>query len=279
MLSRVHKIPKVSEFNWSYKDSVRQKTVQLKDLQCILINPKWADHGKKIYGEVQGKDEKAVKGDQRREAFAGLTIGEFKKLRIPSSVMKDGILFIWAEKELIGDIVFHFEDQGFQYVENMVYVMLDPTQKKCKYYVLHLDHLFLAVESYKNTDATPAIARQPYHYLRKSHKTLLMLRRTHERKTENMHKSKQYNNLELRHQRTGDVVFDWTDDADPFKKPEYYTFKLIETLLPKAMNKLPKAEANEQHAEQMRAIKMVELWAAHNEPRKGWLKVMSLSGN
>ena len=23
MLSRVHKIPKVSEFNWSYKDSVR----------------------------------------------------------------------------------------------------------------------------------------------------------------------------------------------------------------------------------------------------------------
>ncbi len=88
------------------------------------------------------------------------------------------------------------------------------------------------------------------------------------------------------------MVFDWTgkylnfqdntdtflDDTDPFKKPEYYTYKLIETLLPKAMNKLPKAEANDQHAEQMRAIKMVELWSAHSEPRKGWLKVMSLSG-
>ena len=138
-----------------------------------------------------------MKGDQRRDAFAGLTIEEFKKLRIPSSVMKDGILFIWAEKELIGDIVFHFEDQGFQYVENMVYVMLDPTQKKCKFNLS--SNLFSAVESYKNTDATPAIAREPYQYLRKSHKTLLMLRRTHEKKTENMQKSKQYNNLELRH--------------------------------------------------------------------------------
>lgn len=100
--------------------------------------------------------------------------------------MKDGILFIWAEKELIGDIVLHFENQGFQYVENMVYVMLDPDQKK-------------SVNDFKNTDATPAIAREPYQYIRKSHKTLLMLRRTHEKKCDNMTKTKQYNNLELRH--------------------------------------------------------------------------------
>ena len=52
-----------------------------------------------------------------------------------------------------------------------------------------------------------------------------------------------------------------------------------QTLLPKAMNKLPKADCNETHAESMRSIKMVELWAANNEPRKGWLKVLSLSGD
>ena len=46
--------------------------------------------------------------------------------------------------------------------------------------------------------------------------------------------------LELRHQRTGDVVFDWVDPANPFKKPTYYVYKLIEILLPKAMAKLPK---------------------------------------
>jgi hypothetical protein len=45
--------------------------------------------------------------------------------------------------------------------------------------------------------------------------------------------------LELRHQRTADVVFDWVDENNKFKTPDYYTYKMIETLLPKAMNKLP----------------------------------------
>jgi hypothetical protein len=58
--------------------------------------------------------------------------------------------------------------------------------------------------------------------------------------------------LELRHQRTGDVVFDWigntlqmtqlfTDPVNRFSKPQYYTYKLIETLLPKAMVDLKKS--------------------------------------
>lgn len=56
-----------------------------------------------------------------------------------------------------------------------------------------------------NTDATPAIARQEYPFLNKSHRTLLMLRRTNS-KPDPLDKP-----LELRHQRTGDVVFDWVD--------------------------------------------------------------------
>lgn len=66
--------------------------------------------------------------------------------------------------------------------------------------------------------------------------------------------------LELRHQRTGDVVFDWKgkpdlrltvfiDPVNPFAKPQYYTYKLIETLLPKAMIDLKKGTN----------LKMVEL--------------------
>jgi hypothetical protein len=68
------------------------------------------------------------------------------------------------------------------------------------------------------------------------------------------------------------------DSTDPFKKPWYYTYKLIETLLPKAMNSMPKEKTNEEHGDTLRKIKMVELWAPNDCKRKGWLKVKSLSG-
>ena len=53
---------------------------------------------------------------------------------------------------------------GFAYIENLCYVLLDPAEKE-------------STAAMRNTDATPAIARQPYKFLNKSHKTLLMLRR------------------------------------------------------------------------------------------------------
>jgi hypothetical protein len=39
----------------------------------------------------------------------GLTIEKFCELKIPDSVMKDGMLFIWVEKEHIMRIVVHLE--------------------------------------------------------------------------------------------------------------------------------------------------------------------------
>lgn len=63
--------------------------------------------------------------------------------------MKDGILFVWVEKELIYEVILFFEKQGFAYIENMCYVMLDHKEKE-------------SVEKLRNTDATPAIARNPY---------------------------------------------------------------------------------------------------------------------
>lgn len=70
------------------------------------------------------------------------------------------------------------------------------------------------------TDATPAIARQKYGFLKKSHKTLLMLRRTKYVTCPTVDKKDSYSNvapklvkkLELRHQRTADVVFDWVNE-------------------------------------------------------------------
>lgn len=40
-------------------------------------------------------------------------------------VMKDGLLFIWVEKEYISKVIKFFEDLQFYYVENMCYIMLD----------------------------------------------------------------------------------------------------------------------------------------------------------
>jgi hypothetical protein len=39
--------------------------------------------------------------------------------------MKDGLVFIWVEKEIISDLIKVFEDQDFTYVENVCYIMLD----------------------------------------------------------------------------------------------------------------------------------------------------------
>ena len=123
--------------------------------------------------------------------------------------------------------------------------------------------------------------KEPYKFLCKSHKTLLMLRRTQKDASGKTSANSEKTVLELRHQRTGDVVFDWVDPANPFKKPSYYVYKLIEILLPKAMAKLPKKGndgrlPNSQQVDDMRRLKMVELWAPDSEPRKGWLKVVSL---
>lgn len=110
----------------------------------------------------------------------------------------------------------------------------------------------------KNTDATPVIARDKYLYLNKSHRTLLMMRRQPKETTQP---------LELRHQRTGDVVFDWVDPSNRFKTPEYYTYKMIETLLPKAMTKdckeflLNPKPVTHDLFEKSRKFKLVELFA------------------
>lgn len=69
---------------------------------------------------------------ESRKAYSGLRIEELKKLVIPNEVMREGMLFIWVEKELIGEILHHFYAQGFEYVENMVYVMLDGELKQGK---------------------------------------------------------------------------------------------------------------------------------------------------
>lgn len=50
--------------------------------------------------------------------------------------MKDGLVFVWVEKEFIADIINYFDqDDGhnLKYVENVCFVMLDQNKKQGKF--------------------------------------------------------------------------------------------------------------------------------------------------
>lgn len=160
-----------------------------KDVQGILINPKWkpstqlmpsANEGAKeeeigtykattfqdiekskkkqqmnqkdssLKGTEEGKDEESEQEDEEEEKFLagissqansqgsannrgvsqGITMEDFKQLKFPPALMKDGMLFIWVEKEYIFDVICHLENENFYYVENVCWVMLDESMRK-----------------------------------------------------------------------------------------------------------------------------------------------------
>lgn len=88
--------------------------------------------------------------------------------------------------------------------------------------------------------------------------------------------------LELRHQRTGDVVFDWKDPEGG--KPDFYIWRLIEILLPKAMidpkkfplQDIPPEGKLDKEKDPRFNLRLVELWAQQPAGRKGWLKVQNI---
>lgn len=73
------------------------------------------------------------------------------------------------------------------------------------------------------------------------------------------------------------------DPNNPQGKPDFYIYKLIETLLPKAMidtKNYPHINSNSESYEKSSKdkhpkcnLKMVELWAQNIKERKGWIKV------
>lgn len=66
---------------------------------------------------------------------------EFSKLIIPKTIMQDGILFVWVEKEYIMDVCKFLENQEFYYVENVCWIMLDETMREGKIYLFTLQRL------------------------------------------------------------------------------------------------------------------------------------------
>jgi len=147
-----------------------------------------------------------------------------QRLKVLKSLMKNGLVFLWAHKGETKQWVETLEKFKFQYVENLVWVQVDETRVKK---AGGLDTL---------TDfTTDLLAVSDHSPFATAHRTLLMFRRIPSQK------------LELRHQRTCDVVFDYS-------APQQYIYHMIETLLPAAGRKL-------------------ELWA-DGRTREGWLHVV-----
>ena len=64
----------------------------------------------------------------------------------------------------------------------------------------------------------------------------------------------------------------------PQQKPDFYIYKLIEILLPKAMVQKLGVKKNEKDTTtRIPKLRMVELWAQQDTARKGWLKVIGLN--
>ena len=95
-----------------------------------------------------------------------------------TEVMKDGLVFIWVEKEYISKLIKCFEAQDFFYVENMCYVMLDQNKKE-------------DIDVERQTSIDGSFVLEKSNFLRKSKKTLLIFRR--------MSNKKATCTLELRH--------------------------------------------------------------------------------
>ena len=74
------------------------------DMEGVFVNIDWRQH------DIQAHLE------------------EFKKLRFKEAFIDNGILFIWADKQIIADIIEFFEAQDFKYVENLIIAQISPTK-------------------------------------------------------------------------------------------------------------------------------------------------------
>jgi len=168
-----------------------------------------------------------------------LTPEQFAKVKVTDKVIPKGLIFIWVPKELIPQVVNTMGRWGFLYVENLVWVKKSVNNK---------------------------MLTQPYKYFSRSKESLLIFRKFcgHSEGASNGNKKEWQ--LELRHQRNPDVVFDFVRPkygpaGGDLDKPEF-VYHVIETLL-------PEANFNPDTGTGM----LLELWGKPGLVRKGWTRV------
>lgn len=149
-----------------------------------------------------------------------------------------GMVFLWTPKEELARTVSTMLSAGYQYVENLIWVR--------KYANNRVRPMTVAQSSEAVAPLTGTVKQ-----------TLLFFRRF-----------KKGRELELRHQRTADVVIDfvkppstWTQAEDLERKPDRI-YETIETLLPNAV-----------YSHERKEGRLLELWARKGAARRHWTAV------
>jgi hypothetical protein len=224
------------------------------DLQAILINIEW---GRK-----------------------GQTMREFKQLKLESNkLMNRGLVFVWAPKESVSELLAAMEEKGFQYVENFEVINFDIEKAKAhsfrKHNASHSEEkredttqneevdLSALIKTLEHADPCDLIAAEESPFFNGSKRTLLMFKKVLPPPTQNTPLR-----FELRHQRTCDVVFDMPLRLGEKCSAELkgYICHMIETLLPECLSVQVEKEGV--------GLKMMELWGDREQCRRGWIHVV-----
>ncbi|CAK62308.1 unnamed protein product (macronuclear) [Paramecium tetraurelia] len=216
---------------------IKEGNHQLFKLRIIVL--------KKILGTDLSQYVKGVQGIFIDNLFRK----DLKNLDLSKKLISNGILFIWSDKGLINEILEIMESKGFTYIENLVVVQLS-LEKALEELNKHmkieqteeavLDNLNFLQQKVQVKDL---IVNCPSKVLNQSKQVLIMFRKFDEQKTQ----------LELRHQRTPDVLFDFVSNGKKSEKSKEYIYQTIETLLPKSQ--------------------LMEIFAQRDQPRKDWISV------
>ncbi|KAI9597827.1 hypothetical protein BDF19DRAFT_420703 [Syncephalis fuscata] len=160
-----------------------------------------------------------------------LTVEQFSTLKV-EQLIRYGFLFIWAEKELLAQVVRVAMKWGFKYVENFCWIKKTPDNR---------------------------IVKQSSAHFARSKATLLIFR-------------KEGGEIDLRHQRSPDCVFDFIKpykEGDLTEEKPAFTYTMMETMLPGA------CYSEHDEVTGMVGTRLLELWA-RKEPRlrrRGWTMV------
>lgn len=158
--------------------------VKLQNVQALLICPPW-NYCNKRYKE------------QSRNIF---TFEDFTACNIPFNLIQHGIIFIWTKKEYVGQMFAYFKQHThIKYIENLVWGQLEPFSINAN------NNNNVQKDKQMNSDREKSIGIDKVLYKREgkvfsnSSLTLLFF----------LKKTEKDDHLELRHQRTSDVVFDF----------------------------------------------------------------------
>jgi hypothetical protein len=122
------------------------------DIEAILINPPWSNNETNLF-----------------------TFEHLKNIQFPFKKIKEGMIFIWIEKEFLYDTLKFFEKNNFGYVENLTWVKLDPNKVKTSIYI----YFYLDLKSLSNDpfDIRDLFATDEYKYFTRSKLNLYLLRK------------------------------------------------------------------------------------------------------